>query len=308
MKPGQASATAKVIAASTILLGSDPRTAALVAPGAAALCQQLLSGSRAGRTLAKSAAHPLARALWRGVEQLTLPGIMAHYWHRKRWIETRCRSAVAAGFERVVIIGAGFDTLGLRLADQMPQIEVIEIDHPATQNAKRQALAGTPAGMLAAAPGEAAAGDPAAAAHHPLTFVPLDLSTEPFPATLFQHKKSTVFVCEGVLMYLPPPQIARLLDALRDGPHQRICLMFSFMTRWPDGGSGFRPRSWWIERWLAWRSEPFTWALAPEHMSNFLADHGFRLMEMALTAQYSEGSIAPASKLEGENLVMCERE
>ena len=52
MKAAQASNTAKVIAASTILLASDPRTSAQVAPGAAALCQILLSGSRADRWLA----------------------------------------------------------------------------------------------------------------------------------------------------------------------------------------------------------------------------------------------------------------
>jgi methyltransferase (TIGR00027 family) len=289
MKPRQASNTAKLIAASTILLASDPRTSARVAPGAATLCQKLLSGSRVDRWLAKSAVQPLTRALWRWIERLTLPGIASHYWHRKRWIERRCRSAIAEGFERVVVLGAGFDTLGLRLSDELPQIDVIEIDHPATQGAKRRALAGHSAAQSAN-----------------LRFIALDLSAEPLPAILFSDGKATIFIIEGVLMYLSPADIARLFDALRQLSGNRIRIVFSFMTKWPDGGSGFRPYSWLIERWLAWRDEPFTWAVAPHAMQDFLTDHRFRLKEMAETRQFTEQSATQASRLDGENLVVCE--
>ena len=292
MNSEQASTTAKVIAASTILLGSDPRTAAQVAPGAVALCQQLLSGHRVDRWLAGSAAHPVTRALWRGVERLTLPGIVAHYWHRKRWIERHCRAAIAQGFERVVILGAGFDTLGIRLAAGLPGIKVIEIDHPATQHAKRRALAG------------ALAGDRAAAER--MRFIALDLAAAPLPATLFDDARATLLICEGVLMYLPPADVARLFDVLRQGSGERMRMLFSFMTAWPDGGTGFRPHSYLIERWLAWRREPFTWALAPEQMQAFLAGHGFRLVELALTWQFTESVPACGAMLEGENLVLCE--
>ena len=289
MKAAQASTTAKVIAASTILLASDPLTAAQVAPGAAALCQKLLSGSRADRWLAKSAAYPLARALWRCGERLTLPGIVSHFWHRKRWIESRCRSAIIDGFTRVVILGAGLDTLGLRLSAELSRLEVIEIDHPATQGAKRRALA-----------------DNSPALSHNLRFVGLDLSVEPLPAILFADSKATFFIIEGVLMYLSPADIARLFDSLRQLSGDRIRILFSFMTKWPDGGSGFRPHSWLIERWLAWRNEPFTWALEPQAMQDFLAAHRFRLVEMALTMQFTEQSTARATMLDGENLVVCE--
>lgn len=289
MKPAQASNTAKVIAASTIVLASDPRTSALVAPGAAALCQKLLSGSRADRWLARSAAHPLTRALWRWLERLTLPGIMVHYWHRKHWIESRCRHAIAEGFERVIVLGAGFDTLGLRLSKEMQQIEVIEIDHPATQDAKQRALA-----------------DNAAAPSVNLRFIALDLATDPIPATLFSDRKATIVIVEGVLMYLSLADVSRLFDSLRKLPGDRLRILFSFMTKWPDGQSGFRPRSRLIERWLVWRNEPFTWSLEPQAMQDFLAAYGFRLMEMALTRQFSEPSATSTSMLEGENLVVCE--
>ena len=290
MKRDQASNTAKVIAASTILLANDgdARRAALVAPGAAELCRLLLSGRRADRLLARTAAHPFARALWRMIERLTLPGIVAHYWHRKHWIEIRCRNAIANGAARVVILGAGFDTLGLRLSKEMPQLDVIEIDHPATQAEKLSALNG------------------AAAIPANIRFIACDLAVEPVPATPFVDGKKCVIVVEGVLMYLPPAEVGRLFDTLRIRFGGCAQVVFSFMTTWPDGGSGFRPKSWLIERWLAWREEPFMWSFPPDAMRGFLLAHGFQMRELALTREFTTPWPAEDSRLDGENLGWCE--
>jgi len=289
MKAEQASTTAKVIAASTILLASDPRTSALVAPGAARLSSQFLSGTRADRLFAASAAFPPTRAMWRWIDRLTLPGIVAHFWHRKRWIEQRCRSAIAEGFERVIVLGAGFDTLGLRLGEEFPQVTVVEIDHPATQSAKRRAMA------------RAAIDIPAN-----LDLLPLDLGGAPLPEAVHADHRATIIVAEGLLMYLPPADVDRLLDALRGLAVERLRFIFSYITRWPDGTIGFHPQSKLIHRWLAWRGEPFTWAIEPGVVREFLARHRFELVEMALAADFSEPSAPNRALLEGENLVVCE--
>lgn len=289
MKAAQASTTAKVIAASTILLASDPRTSELVAPGAAQISQQLLSATRADRLLAASAKYPLTRALWRWVERLTLPGIMAHFWHRKRWIETRCRKAIAEGFERVIVLGAGFDTLGLRLSREFPLISVIEMDHPSTQAAKRIALG-------------------KASVHSPvnLEFVALDLGDAPLPDSVHVDGRPTIVIAEGLLMYLPQADVDRLFDTLHRLPVERLRIIFSHIVRWPDGTIGFRPRSKLIHRWLAWRGEPFKWAIEPRLVPDFLARHDFRLVEKASPRDFSQPSASNAALLEGENLILCE--
>jgi len=286
MNLDKASSTAKVIAASTILLDSDPRTAHLVAPGAAALCKRLLSRTRAERLLARSAAQPWTRAIWRWAEQLTHPGIMAHYWHRKRWIEARCRIAIDEGFGRVIVLGAGFDTLGCRLAEEFSQLDIVEIDHPATQRAKRRALEGA-----------------AEIQRNNLSFVELDLGLESIPAPLINRRSATVVIVEGVLMYLSQEDVDHLFASLRKMLAERIRIIFSFMTRWPDGKTGFRPRSWLVERWLRLQGEPFTWAIEPQTMLDFLAARGFRLVDLAVTRQICGGS----TTLDGENLVLCDR-
>jgi len=284
MKSNRASNTAKVIAASTILLASEQHQPALVAPGAARLCEIFLSGNIIDRILAASARHPLTRCFWRWVERLTLPGTISHYWHRKRWIEHRCRVAIAEGFDRVVVIGAGFDTLGIRLSREFDRLEVIEMDHPATQELKRSTLVRNEMPLA-----------------ENFQFFPIDLTREPLPSA---DDKATVFILEGVLMYLPENDVCRLFRELLQLPSKRIRVIFSFMTRWPDGGSGFRPHSGLVERWLAWSKEPFTWAIEPEAIADFLAANDFKLIEMAMTREFSG---TPDGTLEGENLVVCER-
>ena len=140
MKRDRASATAEVIAASTLLLDTEPSTASLIAPGAAPLCEVLLSDGARGRFLRWSARNKWMRPLWRHLERVTLPGITRHYWLRKQWIEARVRTQIAGGVRRVVVLGAGLDTLALRLAPLWPDVDWIEVDHPATQAMKQRAL------------------------------------------------------------------------------------------------------------------------------------------------------------------------
>ena len=59
---------------------------------------------------------------------------------RKRWIESRVRAAIADGASQLVVLGAGFDTLGVRLAVERPDFRVVEIDHPATLAVKRSVV------------------------------------------------------------------------------------------------------------------------------------------------------------------------
>jgi methyltransferase (TIGR00027 family) len=290
MKHEQASTTAKVIAAATLMLASDTRTRtrALVAPGAADVSRLMLSGTLADRLFAATVQFPPTRWLWRGVERITLPGIVPHFWRRKRWIERRCRQAIAEGFERVIVLGAGFDTLGLRLCAEFPRLAFVEIDHPATQKAKRRALANGAAPMPAN-----------------FELVPLDLGGAPLPASVRDDRKPTFVIAEGLLMYLAPADIDRLFDALRDLPVARLRFLFSFITRWPDGSSGFHPRSRLIDRWLRWRGEPFKWSIEPQAIPEFLAGHRFGLVEMALTHALVDETPDP-SVLDGENFVVCE--
>lgn len=293
MKQEQASSTAKVIAASTVLLAHSPQTAALVAPGADRLCAAFLSVSTGDRLLCASARHRVTRPLWRALEQLTHPGITRHYWHRKSWIEERCRLAIAEGVRRVVIIGAGFDTLALRLAPSFPAVTWVEVDHPATQGQKRRGLLNCQIATPAS-----------------LHFVGADLARDAHWAQqVGANDQPTLVIAEGLLMYLAPDGVQSLLrDQLPSLAPGGLRVIFSYMVRWPTGRGGFRPASRMVEAWLRRQHEPFTWMMAPVAAPQWLGAMNYQIVEHRQPPYRDPGlSSAVPAGLQGENLIEAVR-
>ena len=60
---------------------------------------------------------------------------------RARYAEDVLEAAIAGGMWQYVILGAGLDTFVYRRGDLMPNLQVFEIDHPATQAFKRRRIA-----------------------------------------------------------------------------------------------------------------------------------------------------------------------
>jgi methyltransferase (TIGR00027 family) len=287
VKPQQASSTAKLIAAGTLLLANDARTSGLVTPEAAALCEHVLAGgpwaTRADRWLAASTRHAGSRACWCALERQVLPGIVRHFAHRKRWIERQCCAAIASGCARVIVLGAGFDTLGCRLCLETDQIEVIEVDHPATQAAKRAAIDALPSRLKA-----------------PLRLIACDLAHDDLPAALLNDPRQAVVIAEGLLMYLDDRAVDRLFGQVHMLSPAGVQFVFSHLVQWPSGPAGLRPRSRLIDAWLAWRGEPFTSAIAPHALPALLQRHGFSMIDSATPTDLAAGVT-----LLGENLVHC---
>lgn len=71
-------------------------------------------------------------------EASSLPSLRAFLAARSRLAEDTLAQAVAAGVRRYVVLGAGLDTFAYRHSHA--GLEVVEVDHPATQGWKRQRL------------------------------------------------------------------------------------------------------------------------------------------------------------------------
>jgi methyltransferase (TIGR00027 family) len=61
---------------------------------------------------------------------------------RSAFAEEELVGAIALGCRQYVLLGAGYDTSPLRLSDALGESVTFEVDHPATQAAKRAALPG----------------------------------------------------------------------------------------------------------------------------------------------------------------------
>ncbi len=66
--------------------------------------------------------------------------ISAQLLSRAKYTEEKLEQAVAKGISQYVIIGAGFDTFCLRRPEFASGLRIFEIDHPATQQIKRNRL------------------------------------------------------------------------------------------------------------------------------------------------------------------------
>lgn len=258
MKQDKPSNTALIVAAGLQLVRPSPATAELLPDEAIRRGQALLRAAhpRMAGLLAKSGFRALCHAL----ERATLPGICLHFALRKRALRDHAHAAIAAGCSQVVVLGAGLDTLCIELRAAYPRLCCIEIDHPATQAGKRRA---------------------AGAGGHGIEFIGADLAWRSLSDVLascsaFRREAPTLFVAEGLLMYLPHDAVAALFAQMAAAaPHSRLA--FTWMEPQADGLPNFRPRSRLVDFWLRLRGEPLLSAMPRAGLARFLGDAGFAL-------------------------------
>ncbi|MGX1807539.1 class I SAM-dependent methyltransferase [Nocardia sp. NPDC055321] len=131
-----------------------------------------------------------------GAQENWIPEVL-HPWIlvRFRVAEDAIGAAVGAGVRQLVILGAGLDTFGYR--NPYPGLRVFEVDHPDTQEWKRERLR------------DAGIGVPESVA-----FVAADFEGDELGYALgaagFDRAAPAIFVCLGVVMYLSRAATLRL--------------------------------------------------------------------------------------------------
>jgi len=241
----QASRTALLIAASLVLLDRSPQYTGLVPGTSAELCAQILERhSGQSRLFLKIVRQDWFRPIAKLIERITIPGILLHYALRKKCIAGLVRSALINGATQVVIIGAGFDPLSFELHQEFPSAQFWEIDHPATQRHKVRPFSKIGAERL--------------------HFVAMDLSATTFDSealikSSFDSTQRSVWIAEGLLMYLTLDVVASLMKTLKSLSAPGSRLVFTFMEKQSDGRIRFDSQSKLVDWWLRRHGEPFVW-------------------------------------------------
>jgi methyltransferase (TIGR00027 family) len=130
-----------------------------------------------------------------------LSGARVQVTCRSRYAEDALARAIEAGVTQYVILGAGLDSFGYRGGPLAGRVRVFEVDHPASQDVKRAALA-------------------AAAIDVPdhVRYVPADLSRDPLERCLraagFDVAAPAVIAWLGVTMYLTGEAVAATMTAV----------------------------------------------------------------------------------------------
>ncbi len=235
--------------------------------GADALARQnrLIARTKDGTRRLRALESPVHRGIAHLKERVLLPGITSHYVLRKRMIRDASEAAIADGLTQVVVLGAGFDTATIGLAEKHPGLRAFEIDTPATIEAKRQAAQG----MIPPN----------------LTLIAADLARIALADVLrdlpgFDATAPTLFVCEGVLMYLSEMDVAKTLQSLRaavPGVARLVMTAVPPMT----GPESNVPTL--LRLYLRWLGEPLAWMESKGTIHDFLARQGWQVREVTDT-------------------------
>jgi len=227
----------------------------------------------------------------------TIDGFYLHFLVRKKCIEKEAVAAIKKGAKQVVALGAGYDTLCTRLAPQYPDVQFVELDHPATAKNK--------IGIFQELKWQ----------HKNIKYLSGDLmEIDNILNDQSTHKSldktlKTVFLCEGVLMYIPEKKISDLLQKLHDNFEKESTFIFTFMEENKPGNFQFKNAKTFVKLLLRVKNEPFTWGIPSDKLNDFTSKNGWTLERTfdhnAMRKEFlsADNVILPVAI--GENVAVC---
>ena len=222
---------------------------------------------------------PLLRRLTIGAGERAVSGSWALIACRKRYIDDKLDEALG-NIDAVVILGAGMDTRGYRLA-RRSDIPVFEVDLAVNITRKQTAV-------------ERAIGAPPPSVH----LVPFDFENRDLVGTLtahgYRHDMRTLFIWEGVTQYLSEEAVRATLEALRGAPSASR-LVFTYVRRDFIDGVNMYGAAMLYRRFLQ-RRQVWRFGLNPDAVAAFVAEYGWRLDEQAGPDYYMRHFIGPTGR------------
>ena len=271
-------ATALMRAAHTRLdphpLINDPWGDRLVPDSARDLIRNAALASLAGEARKRALASPdkiLDESL---LHSRSYPNVIT----RTRYAEDALHAAVSKGVLQYVLIGAGFDSFSLRRPAYSADLQIFEIDFPATQTLKRERI-------------EVCAIRLPDSVH----FIAADLSQESVAAALarssFETDRLTFFSWLGVTMYLTREANLATLKSIASCTPAGSEVVFTYFDErlFQAQSESFRD----LEKRVAAVGEPFLSGFDPADLAANLADCGLALVEdlggTEVAARYDRG-------------------
>jgi methyltransferase (TIGR00027 family) len=193
---------------------------------------------------------------------------------RSRVIDDLVRDAIQSEARQLVLLGAGLDSRGCRL-DEATEIEVFEVDHPATQRVKKE--------RLHACMGRLPAN---------IRYVAVDFERDALEAKLIESgyhpDVQAVVVWEGVIDYLTESAVQSTLAVLARLLAPSSLLIFTYTDKGAlDGSKAFRGAHRWRSLSRA-GGEPFLFGFNPDTLSEVLKSYRFQLESDASTEEIAQ--------------------
>ena len=212
-------------------------------------------------TLAKRRA---TRKLWLAGANRKIPGGYTYEIMRAKFIDEVVLDEASDRLDELVLLGSGLDTRPYRLADRLPGIRMIEVDHPDSLESKRARLRR----LLGQEPDQ-------------VTFLAIDFVRDDLSGALEAagHDRSakTLVVWSGVSPYLPEDAVAEVLAWV--GSHRGSGTSIVFDAIWAEAIDGSREYFGAAElrESTASLEEPLHWGIPAGHVEETLSGFGLRV-------------------------------
>ena len=204
---------------------------------------------------------------WRLIDRLFVPeGIYEYVIARTKYIDEVLAGALDDGFGQVLVFGAGFDTRGLRFRASMDKAEAFELDSAVTQEAKirqyRERGLTVPSN---------------------LHFISIDFDKDSLAAKLeaagFRRGRRSLFVLEGLLMYLQPESVHSTLEVIREYAGSGSRLVFDYIYASVLRGEADRYGERGIVQTTSRADERWQFGIESGQIGSFLAAHSMRVVD-----------------------------
>ena len=261
MRKDKPSKTAYKVALNIVTLGAKPGMDKVLPPGIVEATERMLIASGAvAATMVRWSHSRMMVSVYEMFDWL-LPGQFEAFGYRKAFCECQARDGIRTGATQVLVLGAGYDTMGWRLSPEFAGVNFFEIDHPATARLKAK-------GIEVMGP------------RKNLHMISEDLGNRNLVNILkasesWDQTAQTVIVAEGLLMYLPSEAVRDLFGRCAEISGAGSKIVFTYICKGVDS----RPDA---GRWtglimwtLKFAGEPWLWSIRPEELDRFLEETGW---------------------------------
>lgn len=193
---------------------------------------------------------------------------------RTRFFDQAVLHSIGDAVGQIVVLGAGYDARALRF--HTPGVTFFEVDYPATQGDKRERLTAVGASIDG------------------IVFVAADFTEPGLPRLLassgHNRLERSLFICEGVLRYLPERWFRELLRATAEQSAPDSELAVSISTRAPDADDAAGRARTEHERRLAASGEPVLTVPDRDDALAWLAEAGWSSPRIDEVAELAPGT------------------
>ena len=207
---------------------------------------------------------PFVRTLYR--EVVAPKGIYEYVVARTQYIDAVFREALREQFDQILLFGAGFDTRALRFQAEARNTRVFELDASITQQAKLRQYRKR---NLTIPPN--------------VVFIAIDFDKESLPLKLdaagFNRHQRSLFVLEGLVMYLRPESVQETFGTIQDyaGEHSWVVFDYIFASVLRHENTHYGEAD--IVKTVSQANEHWHFGIEKGNTKRFLSAYGFRLRD-----------------------------